>query len=510
MAEGLEISTGPGRGEAAFLGESSFDPVANARRVGETIRVEQERKKAQQRDDFSLLNDDIKTKWDTDTFNYFEPRIQQLKTSIVDVFKKQNGELTPIQRMEFKNSWDKLKNEADVSNATFASYAKQVQDLDKNPDKFDLEESRANLNILRDPLSNPETKKEVEQVYGGNVLKWRADNASKYTLAPAFSREAFIQDLMKGKGLDEQVLYDKDKAGNPILYKNEAGGYEYRIKKGVSDDQLETKVNAIWSDTDRKSERTREQDLKTVKEKFIIDEFGNPVLRNEADVIGQEVLKRAKLKGKITPDEVYKELGKAYTFADLRNRFKLEEQVKPASRQPVGRSGGSKGFDDKYKVAETPYKTGDVNIATTLPGQTWVNQAAGKGHTVRRVAIESQGKGGDTESIQLSISGKPVRPIGYLVDDETGEVYMEYASKEEAGVNRLTNAPIYKDKYSATLVGQNISANIAAKYGFNSWDEFKSDVLKIKRQSVPAKGKQGGGAAPNKTKKATFDPKNPL
>lgn len=479
--EGQDISRGTNSGEAAFLGGSSFDPVANARRVGENIRIEKEKQNLQQREDLSLLNDNIKTKWDTDTFNFFEPRINELKTNIMESFKKQNGKLTPIQRMEFKNAWDGLRNEAEVSNATFKSYADQVGLLDKNPDKFDLEESRTNLNILRDPLSNPETKKEVEQLYGGNVLKWRADNAEKYTLVPAFSREAFVQDLMKGKGLDEQAIYEKDKAGNPIVYKNDAGGYEYRIKKGVTDDQINAKVNAIWSDTDRKSQRTREQDLATVKEKFIIDEYGNPVLKDQTDVIGQQVLKSAKLKGKITPDEIYKELGKAYTYSDLRNRFKLEEQIKPASRQAASKSGGGKGFDDRYKVAETPYKTGDVNIAVTLPGQTWVTEAAQKGHNVRRVAIEGQGRGGDTESIQLSLSGRPVRPIGYLVDDQTGEVYMEYASKEQVGSNPISGAPIYADKYGSTLVGQNISANLAAKYGFNSWDDFKTKVLKAKQ-----------------------------
>jgi hypothetical protein len=491
--EGRQISQGTNRGEAVFLGDSTFDPVANARRVGETMRMEREKRDVQQKEDLSLLNDNIKTKWDTDTFNYFEPRIGQLKSTIIDAFKNQEGKLTPIQRMEFKNAWDGIRNEAEVSNATFNAYANQVKMLDQNPDKFDLEESRANLNILRDPLSNPETKKEVEQMYGGNVLKWRADNAEKYALVPAYSREGFVQDLMKGKGLEAQAVYDRSADGKPIAYKTETGTYEYRGKKGVTDNQIKSKVEAIWGDTDRKSQRTRQQDLETVKEKFIIDEMGRPVLVDETDTLSQEVLKNANLKGKTTPDEIYKELGKSFTFTDLRQRFPQSDIRQPIANKPMGRTSGGKGFTDNYTVAETPFKMGDVNIAATLPGQSWINQAAAKGHNVRRVSLRPK-KG--VESFQLSISGKPVRPIGYIVDDQTGEVYMEYASKEQTGINQLTGTPIYKDVTGAKLVGQDIEADLAAEYGFSNYNEFKRNALgykpKSQQSAQPSKPNTGG------------------
>lgn len=360
--EGRQISQGTNRGEAVFLGDSTFDPVANARRVGETIRMEREKRDKQQEEDLSLLNDNIKTKWDTDTFNYFEPRIGQLKSTIIDAFKKQEGKLTPIQRMEFKNAWDGIRNEAEVSNATFNAYANQVKMLDQNPDKYDLEESRANLNILRDPLSNPETKKEVEQMYGGNVLKWRADNAEKYALVPAYSREGFVQDLMKGKGLEAQAVYDRAADGKPIAYKTETGTYEYRGKKGVTDNQIKSKVEAIWGDTDRKSQRTRQQDLEAVKEKFIIDEMGRPVLVDETDTLSQEVLKNANLKGKTTPDEIYKELGKSFTFTDLRQRFPQSDIRQPIANKPMGRTSGGKGDDNG--ISEPSQRSINVSYLT--------------------------------------------------------------------------------------------------------------------------------------------------
>jgi len=37
--------------------------------------------------------------------------------------------------------------------------------------------------------------------------------------------------------------------------------------------------------------------------------MGRPVLVDETDTLSQEVLKNANLKGKTTPDEIYKELG---------------------------------------------------------------------------------------------------------------------------------------------------------------------------------------------------------
>lgn len=341
MAQGLEISQGRGSGEAAFLGESSFDPIQNARLLAENVRRGKEKREQQRVQDFSLLNDNVKTKWETDTYNYFEPKINELKSTIIDAFRNQNGELTPLQRMQYRNAWDSLRNEAELSNTTFKSYTDQVQLLDKNPDKFDLEESRANLNILRDPLSNPETKKEVEQMYGGNILQWRADNAEKYTIVPAYSRESFIQELTKGKGLDPQAIYNKAADNVPIAYKTESGTYEYRGKKGVTDAQLQAKVEAIWNNTDRKSVRTKEQDIDTVKQMFIIDERGNPIPSDDADPIAREVLANAKLKGKIGADEIYKSLGKAYTFTDLRKRFPLSDIRQPIANKPVGRGAGS-------------------------------------------------------------------------------------------------------------------------------------------------------------------------
>lgn len=478
--EGRQISQGTNRGEAVFLGDSTFDPVANARRVGETMRMEREKRDKQQEEDFALLSDDISAKWASDSYNYIAPKVQSLKQDIIETFKKQDGKLNPLQRMQYKAAWDRIGMEAKASDSIHKAYENQVKELDDNPDNYDFYESRRRLNIFNNPYLDPQAKEEIQKKYGGDVVKWRIDNADKYQLEPKYSREAFIQELMKGRGFDPQVTYVKDETGKPKLFKNEAGGYEYKIQTGVTDDQISTKVDAIWTDTDRKSKRTRDQDLETVKEKFIIDEYGNPVLKDETDVIGQEVLKNAKLKGKVTPDEVLKELGRAYTFTNLRNRFEVKERMAPASKESKGRTSGGKGFTDNYTVAETPFKMGDVNIAATLPGQSWINQAAAKGHNVRRVSLRPK-KG--VESFQLSISGKPIRPIGYIVDDQTGEVYMEYASKEQTGVNQLTGTPIYKDVTGAKLVGQDIEADLAAEYGFSNYNDFKRTALGYKPKS---------------------------
>lgn len=180
--------------------------------------------------------------------------------------------------------------------------------------------------------------------------------------------------------------------------------------------------------------------------------------------------------------------------------FYLTKKGSQTERENEPKDGGGKSFDDMYNVVITPYEP-TSELAVTLPGQTWVTKATAKGDTIRRVAVERKpsGAGADAESIQLPISGKQVRPISYLVNDNTGEVVLEYSANEKVG-EKIDGTPIYDQVVKSKVLDQGQFGNIAARYGFKTVDDFKKNMLKMNIQKSGA-GAQGGGSSKTKPPK---------
>jgi hypothetical protein len=437
------ISKGKGSGEAAFLGESSFDPVKFTEGI---VKQEQTKRLADQKqgelDMKSLLDDDFKANWDIDALNTFQPRIDEFRNGVLETFSAQKGRLTPAQKIELNAKKKRLQEDILLSNKAYEAYNQNVQGLKsailKGGGELDVEESEKRLGIYKDPMSVPELASEIQGKYGGSVTKWRMDNALNYGLVPSFSREEYIQDLIKSKDVQQSVQFDKDASGKPIAYTTATGKKEYRGKKGISDEQLMAKVKSIYTGTDTKSQKTREEDMATIEDMFTISPDGTVAINNANDPISEMIYEKANIQGLSNPEQIKKELAKNYTFADLRSRFPYSDVRQPLSEKAAGRSGGGGGgWDSKYSISVTDEpedKTGEVKQTLgitkfpTAPGQLSYS-VPNKERGDKYVSITRLKPSGTSEEEAMTLlNGKPIKIIGFKVSKD-GEVLMDYAYK---------------------------------------------------------------------------------
>lgn len=480
MADPLEISRGPNRGEAAFLGESGFDPIRQAEQSARTINIDNERKKKELNDNVSLLDDDVKAQWDTDVFNHFEPRIKQLKTSIIEKFKATGGKLSPVEQMEIKKAWNDLQNEAAVSNATYKAYADQVKSLDTDKTgAFNKEESIRNLQAYKNPQSIPELKKEIDEQYGGNVLKWRADNAQRFGLVNSWGADKYYGDMTKDE--TPQAYQKRDAKGNVVYENLPSGDKGFYEGKKLSDQQVNSLNNRIWTGQRWEDKKAQEDALTFVQGNFSLigdGKVGVPSsLPDNEEKFAKEVLKRAgDLRG-MNEQEVAKQLAKAYTATALATRRGEGETLRVLNvPAPSGGSGSGDAFKDKYVVTSVtvPEETNKVQI----PGDKYITEEKGG----RTVTIKPKQIGGDNETFSTSLETEKISPIKYRVNDSNGtiRIYYSYPNWEQTEDGKYIKKTVKTD---AVLNDEQLT-EIAVQYGYGDdkggVEAFKKDVLKIK------------------------------
>lgn len=498
----LSISSGPNRGEAAFLGESSFDPIQTSYRLANELRARRKEKQAQQQADIALLDDKIKTQWDADTINYFSPRIQALKEDIIKTFQDQKGEITPIQRMQFKNAWDELRNEADVNNANWTDYRDQVRLLDRDTEgKYDREASVQLMNLWRNPYSDPAAKAEIENTYGGNINKWRAANAEKFRLIPSFSMDKYIGDVTKDE--KAQTFAVRDEKGNVVYGKHPTGERYFQEETKLTPQSLNTVNNRIWGENNYQANQAKQRARSQVDKLFTINDAGlvgyDSGMTEAEKLDAKYIIEQAgDLRG-LKPEEIKERLAKGYTALQIDRKTNQGRKLRDIGFAPQP-SGGGKSFADKYTVTNSPYQTGggaaEFNRKYPDANMQASDQRRGthQGKNVRIVAIEPNKASADTESIQLMINGKQVRPINYIVDDDTGEIFGIF-SQNTPVTDDMGNAK-YQYQTVEIPLDDKVITNVAARYGFGGND----GVAKFKEQAL--------GLTPEKSRKKRGNAKN--
>lgn len=163
-------------------------------------------------------------------------------------------------------------------------------------------------------------------------------------------------------------------------------------------------------------------------------------------------------------------------------------------------AGSAKSFEDKFTVAVVPtpltggdYQDFNKKYKTNYTAEEF-NAIKLSGEGGNYVAIEPKGAKADTESLQLTINGKQVRPIGYTVKDDKVLMTVSEAVPVEEGTD-MFGKPIIKYKYKITKgipVDQEISGNVSAHYGFETFDAFKGMLNK-------EISKHGGSSTTEKT-----------
>lgn len=448
----LAISSGSNRGEAAFLGESSFDPVQFAYRAAQDMKIQRERDRKDQVENLVLLDDKIKTQWDADTFNYFQPKLAAYKESVMEAFKANNGKLNPLQKMEFKNQLDSLSAEADVNNALWKDYQDQVQLLDKDTEgKFDRAASAQLLNIWRNPYQNPEAKADIQQNYGGNINKWRAANAERFRILPSFSMDQYIGDITKDEKAATFAV--KDEKGNVIYGKHPTGERFYEEETRLTPQQLNTVNNRIWAESNYKADKAKARARQEVDKIFSISDTGHIGFSSE---LGDKDKAAAKyivaqagdLRG-LKPEEVKERLAKGYTALQIDAKTNQGKKLRDIGFAP--QSSGS-AESKKPQVDFTPQDLGDQDVAANIivgPGQK------------RAVQISTPNEG-DNKPLQLNsdtgfiikdgkkqlvkLTGKPI--VGKVVRTISGEdVDGKKVVFAEVDAQALTNKELNPEQY---------------------------------------------------------------
>ena len=517
------ISKGKGSGEAAFLGESSFDPVKFTEGI---VKQEQTKRLADQKqgelDMKSLLDDDFKANWDIDALNTFQPEIDAFRSDAIEMFKKYKGRIPAQEKMLLENRKKRIQENIILSNKVHDAYISNVNKLGQakysGGGGLDVEESEKQLSIFNNPLAQtptgeylyPEQAKEVQELYGGNKIKWRSANALKYGLVPSFSREEYIQDLIKSKDVQQSVQFDKDASGKPIAYTTATGKKEYRGKKGISDEQLMAKVKSIYTGTDMKSQKTREEDMATIEDMFTISPDGTVAINNANDPISEMIYEKANIQGLSNPEQIKKELAKNYTFADLRSRFPYSDVRQPLSEKAAGRSGGGGGgWESKYSISVTDEpedKTGEVKQTLgitkfpTAPGQLSYS-VPNKERGDKYVSITRLKPSGTSEEEAMTLlNGKPIKIIGFKVSKD-GEVLMDYAYKSNIQDFENGNKEVNLiEKGYDIAKNAKLLASISSSFGTEDKQFNKEEFLDFLRDKA-------GIAKKQKTKTQTNAPK---
>lgn len=359
MAEtpSLGISRGPNRGEAAFLGESSFDPI----RMSENIVRQEQQKRLQNKQQGeqqlqALLSDDFKAKWDIDKLNYFDPKIKAFRDEVISAFRANNGRLTPEQRILLENQKKSIEEEVLLSNTVQQSYINQVNKLKGSKGEFDEVASEENLRTFADPKSNPETAKELQEVYGGDVFKWRADNAMKYGLVPSFSFDKYTDEIMKGENLSELPI--QDATGKVVTEQLPGGDYLYRVEKKLSPEQAKTLASRVWNETNAQSSKAKDMAYSAVDQSFSIDESGNVSFGMGgaiSDEDSDKILEYAGSLAGLSKDEARRRLAQGYlatTFERKSDKGVMTRKSRAIPQPRTSRGGGGGSTDEVFLTGQ--------------------------------------------------------------------------------------------------------------------------------------------------------------
>jgi len=386
-ADGLSVAPGPGRGEAAYLGDSSWDPVRFSENLVHIARQEKALKDKKIADNAALLTDETKAQWATDDLNYIQPKLQALKEKTIQLFKETGGNLNPLQVAEIKNEQNKLKSYVTINNQLRANYANKVKDLDD--DKTGVYNRAASIKLLEtwnNPTAVPQLKQEIDTQYGGDVNAWRAANEHKFQLIPSYNEDKYYSDLTKDE--KPSTYQRRDEKGNIVEDKLGTGERVYYEGKKLTDQQVNTLTNRVWSGTEYKDARTKEKAQESVENMFSVNEGGqigfNTNLPEAEKENAKRIIKRAgNLKG-LSAEEIKTRLAKGYISNQIDTKTDEGEKLMQEGFAPVRTDPASKETTTiathynsiAQQIQENPGMSPD-QIATALGGTAEVNKNTG-------------------------------------------------------------------------------------------------------------------------------------
>lgn len=358
-----------GTGEAVILPQNQ--QFTNfTRDILRLRQQEQQEAKAQEQDLAGMLGEDLTAKWTEDTIKYFQPKIDEFRKEAVEVFKQNQGRLSPIQMYELKSKFGKLKQEVALNNELYAQEQKRLDELRKdklsNAPNLDLKESEQLRMIYNNPWQDPEYAAEIKNVYGGNVNAWRAANQGLFENVRSFSPEQYINKNFQDK-LSED--YISDEQGRPVAQKTPEGRMFYTKKKFIPQEKIEARVNTAFSGTDYEDTRFKQHYLKEAQQMPInYRTKGVPSLDEEGwkdpelfKFMADEIAKTPEL-ASLNAQQQQQWVARKKATYDVKSKFHESRAVEWYDPKRVSVRGGAGGGGNKKTDPPYFYDNANKNI----------------------------------------------------------------------------------------------------------------------------------------------------
>jgi len=508
-------------GEAAVLSKGNFEDF-----TGKILKIRQEEGEERKKTNAEigkLLQDQVKSNWAKDNIDIFQPKVQAIKDKTLELYKEKKGKLSSVDLYGIQSEWNKLKAEAEASNSLYAENEKAIQQLREDPkgEKFDTEQSFIIRQKYADPMSDPQLKQEVMSQYGGDVIKWRANNVNRFSNVASYSLN---DDLTKGFKDKLSKEYVRDAKGNIKMTEGKGGVLIGEFKEGIDREKIKTHYDAFWNRTDYAGKKFRKQAEDKVDSEFVIGEDGKITpITEEALAIFQ---KAPNLKNK-SVSEIKAVLAKEVGLNQAESLFPSKEGIFTEKPMKINVNTGNGGPSTKYNWA---VGTADMKQDPKL---NWASTNVIKGvkNYVQRLWAEkvpyvtvSPTKGTETPTFTVTntTTGKPmqVSTLGFK-QNKNGEWIYVSAEKQKTGGTEEEQKREAEKQFEPIEINlkQNtaLAAELAATYDFESTEELenwlnekakKSGIKTKKTEEDPnAVPRAGGNPSNNKSTDSNNKPK---
>jgi hypothetical protein len=498
-------------GEAVVLGKGNFEDFT--RDILKIRQKEGEEAKQTNAEIGKLLQDQVQSKWAKDNIDIFQPKMQAIKDKTLELYKEKKGKLNSVDLYGIQSEWNKLKAEAEASNSLYAENEKAIQQLREDPkgEKFDIEQSSLIRQKFADPMSDPELAKEVINQYGGDVIKWRANNAGRFANVASYSVN---DDLTKGFKDKLSKEYIRDAKGNIKMTEGKGGVLIGEFREGIDREKIKSHFDTFYNRTDYAGKKFRKQAEDKVNNEFTIAENGQVTpLTEEALIIFQ---KTPNLKNKSVA-EIKSILAREVGLNQVESLFPTKEGIFTEKPMKINVSTGGGGPSTKYNWAAGSADVKnlpELTWAKTLPGRKAIEGARNYvqklwADKVPYVTV-SPTKGTETPTFRLTNikTGKPmeVATLGFKKNKNGDWIYVS-AEKQKmsdgmsmsAEQQKLEAEKKFEPIETNLMENTALATELAAAYDFGTTKEL-IDFLntKAKQSGIKEKGvTRAEGAIPS-------------
>jgi hypothetical protein len=490
-------------GEAVVLGKGNFEDFTS--NILKLRQKEGEERKQTNAEIGKLLQDQVQSKWAKDNIDIFQPKMQAIKDKTLELYKEKKGKLNSVDLYGIQSEWNKLKAEADASNSLYAENEKAIQQLREDPkgEKFDIEQSAIIRQKFADPMSDPELAKEVNEQYGGDVIKWRANNVGRFGNVASYSIAEDINNYAKDKL--SRTYTRLDEKGERIFKTDPSGLFQSTpYLEGLDKEKARTSYNAFYDRTDYKGKKFKEEVGKMVSRNFDIKEDGT-ITPNNREPATLEAYKSAleKINPSMSAGQKVEILRKEYGLELIKSQYSqkqgFEDRTIPQRNNVnvnVGGGGGKQyekfNWGSGVKTIAGTNEKGDGNLAKF---KQWFQNTI-----VQKLPYVPVSAKIASDNPSLTIDQQEVTPKGFYKNKAGNWVLVSDKEQQKATSGFSTEAGDKKEFKPVEIVlgkEEATTAEVATKYGFYTPQEF-FDFLE--KQSKKGTGGAPSNNAPTKKK----------